>query len=173
MINYIEYLNLSSKIGIAIVAIFLCIQVVGEVLEFKGKVVPEFIKIRKYFARKKQEHELTKKNYELIGELSKFVSEARDHYSPEKISERNAWIDSVNKKLDRNDDVITEILNKLDRNNKDTLSLLVDGKRNAIISFAARVVDDSAPVTREQFKRIFKIYAEYDDIIRENDLTNG
>ena len=28
-------------------------------------------------------------------------------------------------------------------------------------------------VTREQFKRAFKIYAEYEDIIKDNGFTNG
>ena len=51
MLNYIEYLNLPTKVGIALVGLFLIIQVVGELLEFKGKAVPEYIKIRNYFKR--------------------------------------------------------------------------------------------------------------------------
>ena len=55
MINYIEYLNIPVRVAIIVVAIFFILQVIGELLEFKGKVVPEYIKIRKYFTRKKQE----------------------------------------------------------------------------------------------------------------------
>ena len=35
------------------------------------------------------------------------------------------------------------------------------------------MVDDNAPVTREQFNRIFKMYEEYETIIESNGLTNG
>lgn len=55
MLNYIEYLNIPVKIALVLVVIFFSIQIIGEFLEFKGKVVPEFLKIRKWFARKKNE----------------------------------------------------------------------------------------------------------------------
>jgi hypothetical protein len=57
MLAYLEYLNAPAKLVIILAAVFLGIQIVGEILEFKGKVVPEFVKIRKYFARKKTERE--------------------------------------------------------------------------------------------------------------------
>ena len=44
-------------LGIVVILGFVIMQIIGELLEFKGKVVPEFIKIRKYFSRKKQERE--------------------------------------------------------------------------------------------------------------------
>ena len=54
MLNYVEYLNMPAKVGIILAAVFLVMNIIGESLEFKGKVVPEFVKIRKYFARKKK-----------------------------------------------------------------------------------------------------------------------
>ena len=51
LINYIEFLGLPEKIAISIIALFFVMQIVGEILEFKGRVVPEIMKIRKYFAR--------------------------------------------------------------------------------------------------------------------------
>ena len=60
-----------TKIGFVLVGIFFGIQAIGETLEFKGKVVPEFIKIRKYFARKKKEHEALKKMPDLIDDYIK------------------------------------------------------------------------------------------------------
>ena len=59
------------------------------------------------------------------------------------------------------------------KNNKDIVSLLIDSKRNNIINFASNVIDENSPVTREQFKRIFKLYEEYEKIIKENGFTNG
>ena len=46
-------------------------------------------------------------------------------------------------------------------------------KRNKIIEFASRVIDPTCMATREEFNRVFKIYEEYEEIIRQNDLTNG
>ena len=57
MLNYIEYLNMPTKVAFVIATIFFVMQVIGEVLEFRGKVVPEWIKIRKYFKRKKKDNE--------------------------------------------------------------------------------------------------------------------
>ena len=42
-----------------------------------------------------------------------------------------------------------------------------------IISFANRVIDEKIPVTREEYNRIFKLYNEYEDIIKQNGRTNG
>lgn len=79
----------------------------------------------------------------------------------------------VNSKLEQYDKSISELGVKLDKNNSDTLSILIDSKRNAIISFASLVIDESKPVTREQFNRIFKVHQEYESIIESNGMTNG
>lgn len=54
-----------------------------------------------------------------------------------------------------------------------TLSILIDNKRSSIINFASYVIDESKPVTREQFNRIFKLHQEYENIITSNGMTNG
>ena len=57
MLNYIEYfeehVGLPGLIVATLVALFFVLQLIGELLEFKGKVVPEFLKIRKFFQRRK------------------------------------------------------------------------------------------------------------------------
>ena len=173
MINYIEYLNMPQKVGIAIVALFLCSQVIGELLEFKGKVVPEFIKIRKYFARKKTERETLRSMPETMANIQKTLDDFNSHYSKDRIDMRDKWIENVNHKLEENDKYIKEVNQKLDKNNSDTLSLLIESKRNGIINFASYVADERKPVTREQFRRIFKTHSEYEDILKENNMTNG
>lgn len=173
MIDYIEYLYLPTKIAIAIVALFLIMQIVGELLEFKGKVVPEFVKIRKRFARKRREREIMQEVPALLAEVKKTISEFNAHYGADNIRMRDEWIKGVNSKLEQNDKWIQELDKKLDKNNQDTLSLLIDSKRNSIISFASLVIDENTPVTREQFNRIFKLYEEYESIISANGLTNG
>lgn len=173
MINYIEFLNVPAKIAIVLVGLFLVIQVIGELLEFKGKVVPEFAKIRKVFARRKKERMLLQKMEKTIDQVQLTLDDLNQHYSTDNIRMRDEWMRLVNSKLEQYDKSISELGVKLDKNNSDTLSILIDSKRNAIISFASLVIDESKPVTREQFNRIFKVHQEYESIIESNGMTNG
>lgn len=173
MLEYLEYLNLPVKIGVAIVGLFLISQVIGELIELKGKTVPEIIKIRKYFARKRKERQTMRDMVQTIDDVKKTLNELNMHYSTDNINMRDNWIKSVNSKLEQNDIYIKKLEQMLDKNNRDTLSLLVDSKRNSIINFASFVIDGKTPVTREQFNRIFKLYEEYEEIIKSNGMTNG
>lgn len=183
MINYLEYLNMPTVVGMSIVAIFLFMQIIGEFLEFTGKVVPEVMKIRKYFARKKKEHEVLSQLPMIFEEFRKVPKTLQDvqellnsvdkHYNTDNIAKRDEWIKTVNYKLGSYDKLVQELNTKLDKNNEDTLELLIENKRNTIINFASYVINEKTPVTREQFNRVFKIYSEYEDIIDKNEKTNG
>lgn len=173
MIDYVEYLNMPAKVTIMIVSLFLIMQLVGEFLEFKGKVVPEFIKVRKIFARRKQERQTIQEVSTILADVKQSLDEINMHYNADNIRMRDEWIRNVNQKLEQNDIQTKELCEKLDKNNQDTLSLLIDSKRNTIINFASTVVDEKNSVTREQFNRIFKLYEEYESIIAANGLTNG
>ena len=190
MIQYIEYLGLPGWIAIGLVGLFLASQVLGELQELKGKVVPEVLKVRKYFARRRKEKENMRKMAELyptlqkvpatLDSVQKLLSNVDAHYSHDNITMRDTWMSNVNQRLDdaekardENRQCIQNLEAKLDKNNEDTLSLLIDSKRNTIINFADLVIDENKPVTREQFHRIFKLYKEYEDIIKKNNMTNG
>lgn len=173
MLNYIEYLNVPSQIAIALIAVLFVLQLIGEFLNFKGKAVPEIMSIRKYFARKKYERKVIRELPDTIQDLKNIVNNIDKHYSADNISMRDKWIDSVNKKLNMEDELVRDLNKKLDEANKDIVSILVDNKRNTIIDFASRVSNSSVLVTKEQFNRVFKIYKEYEDLISKNDLTNG
>lgn len=183
MLNYIEYLNLPSKAAIFMVAAFLMMQLIGEILEFKGKIVPEFMKVRKYFARKRQEREALSKVTDMLesfqkvpdtlAEVQNLLVSVDQHYSKDNIAMRDQWIHDVNSKLKENDNMFRMINEKLDRNNADTLSILIENKRNTIINFAKYVIDENAPVTHEQFRQNFKLHKEYEHIIESHKMTNG
>lgn len=173
MLNYIEYLNVPSQIAIALIAVLFVLQLIGEFLNFKGKAVPEIMSIRKYFVRKKYERKVIRELPDTIQDLKNIVNNIDKHYSADNISMRDKWIDSVNKKLNMEDELVRDLNKKLDEANKDIVSILVDNKRNAIIDFASRVSNSSVLVTKEQFNRVFKIYIEYEDLISKNGLTNG
>lgn len=173
MMAYIEYLNMPVKVAIVVVTAFLVMQLIGEILEFKGKVVPEFVKIRKIFARKKQECELFNKMTDTIEQVQVTLNDLNQHYSTDNITMRDKWIEKVNDKFDQYDKTMEELSKKIDKNNRDTLAILIENNRSAIIGFASLVTDETKPVTREQFNRIFKLYKSYEEIIQENELSNG
>lgn len=173
MLDYIEYLGLPVKVAIVFVAAFLIMQLVGEILEFKGKVVPEFVKIRKVFARRKNERAIMEDVARTLPEVKRSLADMNEHYSIDNIHMRDEWMKHVNQKLEQNEAGVRDLSAKLDKNNQDTLSLLIDSKRNSIIGFASKVADEKSVVTREQFNRVFKVHKEYEDMIRENGMTNG
>lgn len=190
MISFIEYLGLPASVASGMVGIFLMTQLVGELLECKGKVVPELLKVRKFFARRRKEKESMRKMAEMAPTLQNIpatllsvqnlLSSVEVHYGHDNITMRDDWMANVNRRLDEaeasreeNKRCILSLEAKLDKNNEDTLSLLIDSKRSTIINFADLVIDDSKPVTREQFRRVLKLYEEYEDIINKNNMTNG
>lgn len=173
LMDAMEYLRIPGIIAISLIALFFIMQIIGEFLEFKGKVVPEFLKIRKYFARKKKERQTIRQMPDTLRDVQILLNDVNKHYDADNIAKRDNWINWVNGQAKIYDYSIAELEKKMDKNNEITLSLLIEHKRNVILDFASRVVDEKYPATREQFHRVFKIYEEYEKIIEENDLTNG
>lgn len=162
-----------TKIGGAIVLLFVITQVIGEFLELIGYVVPEFIKIRKYFLRKKEEkaqyHETLKKVQELLNEVNV-------HYSADNITKRDEWMAWVNSRATVYDESVNELKalkDNLQVNNELTLDLYINVNRNRIIDFASKIANENSVVSREEFNRIFKIYHEYEETLRKYNKTNG
>lgn len=218
MLGFIEYLGVPEIIGIVIISIFFVSQLVGEILELKGKVVPEFLKVRKLFKRKKAEREavtllpelleehkvlmadnkqvmadyreLADKNKELmisncemlkaLNESNDLMREIKSHYSADNIARRDDWMKEVNDHISSSDariieqdKIMKDLSEKLDRNNADTLSILIDNKRNYLLSFMTQAVDMKCPLTKEQYQRFFNVHHEYEKLIEENKMVNG
>lgn len=194
MVTWLKYLQEifgpSDMTVVLLFILFFGMQAIGELLEFMGKTVPEVLKIRKWFARRKKEREDMKKFAELIPQIQGFSATISNvqtllgsvdaHYSADNIAMRDKWIEEVNSRLASaekaqraSDKNIENLSQMLARNNEDTLAILIDSKRNTIIDFARLVIDESKPVTREQFHRVFKLHKEYEDLIERNKLTNG
>jgi hypothetical protein len=173
MLSQLQYLNTPTLV-ITIIIVFLVISnIIGEILELKGKIVPEFIKMRKYFQRKKQERETLKSIPDTLKNVQDLLNNVDKHYSADNITMRNDWMKWVNNQATVYDTTLADLEKKMDENNEITLKLLIESKRNTIIDFASKVIDESFPVTREQFNRIFKIYNEYETIIEEKNMING
>lgn len=172
-IEYLEYLNVPTKAIILAVAIFAVIQLIGEIIEFFGVVVPEFIKVRKFFARKKQER---RENRLLIQRVQALLDDVNKHYSADNISKRDAWMQWVNERAGVYDESVAELTSLKDAlaaNNELTLDLYINVNRNRIIDFASKIANENVMVSREEFNRIFKTYQEYEDILEKYGKTNG
>ena len=162
-----------TKVGIIIVLLFVAMQLVGELLEFKGKVVPEFVKIRKYFTRKKKEKEQMNQTLQQVQAL---LNDVNEHYSADNITKRDAWIQWVNARAvvyDASVAELTGLKDSLAATNELVLDLYINSNRNRIIDFASKIAREDAPVSREEFNRIFKTYNEYEEILEKHNKTNG
>lgn len=180
MIQYIEFLGVPTTFACMLVGIFLFCQIVGEVLEFKGKIVPEGMKVRKYFSRKKVERETLRLLPGTLSEIKASFDEFNKYYDKDNISKRNDWIHNVDNTFKEHEhwahdheDWAKQIVVRLDQVSKDVLTIRIDDMRSEIINFASYVINKNNPVTREQFNRIFKIHGEYENIIKKNKITNG
>ena len=173
-IDYLEYLNVPQKVAIFLVVGFLILQLCGELLELKGRVVPEFVKIRKYFARKKQEKQ---ENRMLLQRVQALLDDVNQHYSADNITKRDAWMQWVNERAgvyDASVEELTSLKDALYANNELTLDLYINVNRNRIIDFASKIANsDNMVVSREEFNRIFKTYHEYEAILEKHGKTNG
>lgn len=162
-----------TKAAITIVAFFLAMNFIGELLEFKGKVVPEYMKIRKYFCRKKEEREQA---HEMFKEVQELLHEVHQHYSHDNITKRNEWMAWVNaraKVYDASVEELTALKDALANNNELTLDLYINSNRNRIIDFASKIANGNVVVSREEFNRIFKVYNDYENILKKYNKTNG
>lgn len=177
MINYIEYLGIPLKIAIVLVAIFFAMQAIGEFLEFKGKVVPEFFKIRKWFTRRKREKaEVT----QTLKDVQVLLNDVNNHYSADNIAKRDGWMKWVNDRAEVYDEsikqlreVLTEVMQALKDNTKLTEEMFIQSSRDRIIDFATKTSNENVMVSREEFNRIFKVYAKYEKYLEEHKMTNG
>lgn len=190
-----------ARVVAVLMIVFGVIQGIGEILEFKGKIVPEFMKLRKRFARKRKEKEALGKlpdfldKYEStlsdivssLGEVKDLYKDIQGHYSKNNIAKRDGWMKEVNEHIVSSEkqkaeqarviqeqaDVMKDLADKLDKNSADTLRILIDNKRNYLLDFTTKAVDMSCPLTKEQYQRFFTVHGEYEQLIEDNHLVNG
>lgn len=177
LIDGIEFLNIPMTVAIALVGLFLILQIIGELLEFKGKAVPEFIKVRKYFKRKKDEKEATAQT---LKDVQTLLNDVNTHYSADNIAKRDSWMQWVNERAITYDNFIKEITVKfadvtdaLKDNTKMTEDMFVENSRDRIIDFAEKASDHNVLLSHEQFRRIFRVHECYEQFLEEHNRTNG
>lgn len=167
MISYLEYLGVPWKVGLIVIGGFATMQAIGEFLEFKGKVVPEFLKIRKFFSRKSKEKEETTQTLREVKDL------LNDYYSTDNITKRNSWMEWVNESVVEVSKNLADVTEALKDNTRLTEEMFIQSSRDRVIDFATKVADEKVPVSREEFNRIFKVYDKYEEFLADHKMKNG
>ncbi len=181
----IEFLGIPTTVAIILVGIFLITQIIGELAECMGKIVPEFLKIRKYFARKKKEKEEVSKTLEETAKTLKKVKERLDevnsHYDKDNITKRNNWMNGVNANIANNDKLIHSLDNKIDKIldvNESLRSQLDQVKENVLENEADRLRSElfdcgnrcrrNIRLHPEEMEHIRVVYHKYSDVLKQN-----
>lgn len=160
-----------------LIGIFAIMQIIGEIVEWCGKVVPEYMKIRKYFNRKQKEKQ---KTIETLKQVEILLKDVNKHYNADNIRIRDTWMASVNTDMEWMheqakiyDSSIQKIVEALDANTKMTEDMFVENSRDRIIDFAEKVIHPDYIVSHEQFNRIFRVHDDYEKWLKEHNRTNG
>lgn len=178
IIKCIEFLGIPATIAIILVGLFLIAQIIGEICELKGKIVPEFLKIRKYFKRQKQEKEDTK---QMIQDCKQALLEFNSHYNPDSIAKRNNWMHEVDDNVRSNDEFIQKLDSKMDKlleNNEILTTQLEQVKSNVLINEADRLRSElfdcgnrcrrRIRLHPEEMEHIREVYRKYADVLHQN-----
>ena len=172
-VNALTYLGIPMIVIACALALLFVLNIIGSICDFYGKVWPEIINFRARRRKKKEEKE---KQSNLLKDVQTTLEEMKSHYSPEKLAERDAWMQWVNQRADVYDASVKELAkfkDALEVTKELTLDLYININRNRIIDFAGKVINEDVPVSREEFNRVFKIYGEYEDILEKYGKTNG
>lgn len=174
MVSLVEYLGIPGTIAVAIVALYLIMQLVGEFVELCGKVVPEFFKIRKYFRRKKKEKEEIQNT---IRECKQIISEFNTHYDDDNISKRDKWMHGV----DKNVQEIQKLDGKMDKllnANEDLKEQLDQVKINVLENEADRLRSElfdcgnrcrrKIRLHPEEMEHIRVVFNKYSNVLHQN-----
>jgi chromosome segregation ATPase len=174
----IEFLGIPTTIGIILVGLLLITQIIGEVSELLGKTVPEVLKIRKIFIRKKQEKEDTAKT---LAEVKQLLGDVNSHYSKDNITKRNDWMNGVDKSVRDNDKLIQALDGKMDKlleTNENLKEQLVQVKSNVLENEADRLRSElfdcgnrcrrNIRLHPEEMEHIRAVFNKYSKVLHQN-----
>lgn len=174
IIKAIEFLGVPATIAITLVGLFLILQILGELCELKGKIVPEFLKVRKYFKRKKQER---KDAAETLKEVRMLLGDVNSHYSKDNITKRNQWMLDV----DANIAEINKLGTKIDKLLDDNAGFKVQLKQvedNVLNNEADRLRSElfdcgnrcrrRIRLHPEEMEHIRAVYKKYSEVLHQN-----
>lgn len=181
MLEYIkflnDYINVPAKLIVSVVILLLCLQLVGELLEFCGKVAPGFMKLRK---KAKEKLEKERKRDELLTAATEALKKANQKldeftalYDNDNLNKRNIWMRAVDTGISENKNDIHSLAEKMEKIYDISMKDHIEALRSVILNFANRVSDKNGILTHEEFRRAFAAYEDYEAFLKEHGLTNG
>ena len=161
--------GLPITIASILAAVFIILQLIGEIIEAAGKSAPMLLKLRKVIAEHKEHKKARLEQYKRVeetlaeltnqqAEVKQFLANVKKHYDDDNIAKRDAWMLEVNstmhwarERAEIYDASVTElnrVAEKVDRqsdnlelNNRMTSELYKQFTRTDILNFAHRIIN--------------------------------
>ena len=174
LIKAIEFIGIPTTIAIIAIGLFLIAQIIGELAECMGKIVPEILKVRKYFTRKRKEKEETQ---QMIKECKQLLSDFNSHYDEDNIVKRNTWMNGVDnsvkdiQKLDSKIDKLLEanenLKTQLDQVKSNVLENEADRLRSELFDCGNRC-RRNIRLHPEEMEHIRVVFNKYSNVLHQN-----
>ena len=178
LLEAIEFMGIPATVSIALVGLFLVMQIIGEIIELIGKTSPEILKVRKCFARRRQEKEQTA---ETLAQVKELLADVNSHYSKDNIEKRNNWMNGVNNSIQTNDQLIQALDAKIDKllDTNDKLNTQLDQvKTNVLDNEADRLRSElfdcgnrcrrNIRLHPEEWEHIKVVFNKYSNVLHQN-----
>ena len=160
-----------------IFGLFFAFEVILWILEVKGKIVLEGANIKRQIQKKKLKKQEQEK---LLQDVKSLLNDVNLHYSEDNIKKRNEWMEWVNNRAEVYDASIIKIsedlavaTQALKENTKMTEDMFVETSRDRIIDFSEKASNYDCLLSREQFRRINRVYDDYERFLEERNRQNG
>lgn len=180
----IATLGIPGSIAVVIVLIFAVLQLIGEFVEACGKAAPAALKLRKVLTksfRKRKQTQLDTIN--TLNDVKLLLNEVNAHYSADNITQRDEWMTWVNQRAEVYDkkvaelsqlkDTLDKLVLNLEKNTKTTDELFKESCRTTIINFSHVAGNPLNIISEEEFKRVEKVYEDYEKFLKERNEPNG
>ena len=174
LLKGIEFFGVQMTAAVIFVGLFLILHIIGFMLDFKGKVVPEIINIRGRIRRKKEEKAILQECKELLAEFN-------SHYNKDNITKRNTWMSNVDTSVQNNDKLIHTLDSKIDKLLDANVSLtkqLDQVKSNVLENEADRLRSElfdcgnrcrrNIRLHPEEWEHIKVVYNKYSNVLHQN-----
>ena len=178
IMDAIEYLGIPGTVAVIIIALFLIMQIIGELVDLKSKTAPEFLKIRKYFMRKRKEK---KEMEQTIKDCQALLSDFNSHYDTDNITKRDKWMDKMNNSVKNNDAFIQKLDSKIDKlleDNENFAMQLEQVKSNVLENEADRLRSElfdcgnrcrrNIRLHPEEMEHIRVVFNKYSNVLHQN-----
>ena len=176
-IKGLEFLGVSATIVAIRVGILLVLQIVGKIMEFYGKTVPALMRIFQRWSQKRNEKQETAQT---LKEVKQLVADFNSHYSADNIQKRDVWMQGVDDRavtcgnqMAEMKDALMQVTQALNVNTKMTEDMFIENSRDRIIDFAEKASDNNVLLSREQFRRVDRVYQDYEKFLKERNRQNG